>query len=414
MKDISPLKLSKKTNSKKDKIILFGFPLHNMGVQALTFTAVDQLKRRFPDQEIYFFNTQDFLRPEREKELFNFKILPWELDTKLRLLGISGRLFNVIFQDKWSKEIENRIKDVLKNSFCAIDISGYSLSSQWKFSLSVHYLLNITIAKKFNIPFYILPQSFGPFHYSFLQRIFLFPLIKFYLNYPEKVFVRERDGLKWIGKFRRKDVELSYDMVLLNREYNLKNIYKNEIQFRKIEIEPNSVGIIPNIRVLERTKKEILYPIYCAIINRIVDSGRKVYLLMHSKTESEIIGEIFEFFKENDNVKLLTDELNVFEMVNVIKKFDFIVTSRYHSIVHAYKNGVPALAIGWSEKYPEIMGDFGQLDYYFDVRNDLKEKEILKRLQKLLTNYREEREKIIKKYSELPPLSNVFDVFLPG
>ncbi len=363
----------------------------------MTFTAVDQLKRRFPDKEIYFFNTQDFLRSEREKEIFNFKILPWELDTKLGLLGIPGKLSSIIFEGNRNKEIENQIKDVLKNSFLAFDISGYSFSSQWKFSFSIHYLLNIMIAKRFDIPFYILPQSIGPFRYSIFQKIFLFPLMKFYISYPDKIFVRERNGLKWIGRFRERDFELSYDMVLLNREYNLNIYIKKEIPFKEIKIEANSVGIIPNVRVLERTKKEILYPIYFSMIKRILDSERKVFLLAYSKTELEIIKEIFEFFKRDNNVKILTDDLNVFEMVNVIKQFDFIVSSRYHSIVHAYKNGVPALAIGWSEKYPEIMGEFGQSDYCFDVRNELKEKEIIEKLEKLLINFKKERKKIIKK-----------------
>jgi colanic acid/amylovoran biosynthesis protein len=399
------------SKSRGDKIILFGFPLYNKGVQALTFTTIDQMKRKFPDKEVYLFSTKDFFEPNGEKNSFNFNILPWDLDTKIGLLGFPGSLYRKIFKSKIDKEIETQITNILENSFCALDISGYSFSSQWGFPMSVHYILNIMISRRFSIPFYIMPQSFGPFEYNFLQKIILFPLMKFYLSYPKKVFVRERDGLKWIRKFRKKDLEFSYDMVLLNKEYDLKNIYKRKIEFKDMKIYRNSVGIIPNIRVLERADKNILYPIYFSIINKILAEGKKVYLLAHSDTERNVIEELYEHFKENENVNLLTDDLNVFEIVNVIKQFDFIITSRYHSIVHAYKNGVPALSIGWSAKYPELMKDFGQLDYYFDVRDPLIESEILNKLARLTINLKEESKKIIEKYNSLPPLSKVFDIF---
>ncbi len=42
-----------------------------------------------------------------------------------------------------------------------------------------------------------------------------------------------------------------------------------------------------------------------------------------------------------------------------ISKSHCLVGSRYHGIVAALSQGVPALAMGWAHKYPELLADFG-------------------------------------------------------
>ena len=86
--------------------------------------------------------------------------------------------------------------------------------------------------------------------------------MKLYLKYPKKIFVREKDGIKWIYKFTRKNVEKIYDIVLQNQDYNLTNIFKKKVNLKNIEIENNSVGIIPNLRVIEHANSDEIYSIY--------------------------------------------------------------------------------------------------------------------------------------------------------
>ena len=46
-----------------------------------------------------------------------------------------------------------------------------------------------------------------------------------------------------------------------------------------------------------------------------------------------------------------------------------MIGSRYHSLVHAYKNGVPVIAIGWAVKYDELLNEFDQSTYSFEGRD---------------------------------------------
>jgi len=96
----------------------------------------------------------------------------------------------------------------------------------------------------------------------------------------------------------------------------------------------------------------------------------------------------------------------------VIKQFDFVIASRYHSIVHAYKNGVPALVIGWATKYSELLGNFGQLDYFSDCRSNINIDEMGNKLEKMMQDYKHEGERIINKMNILINKENPFDMLL--
>jgi len=392
----------------KENIIILGGNLFNKGAQAMTFTVVDQMKRRFPNKSIYLFSTQDFERIDKEKSMYKFDILPWDLRTKIGLLSFLGKLFK---KNNRYSYLEDSIRDVIRNTDFFIDISGYALSSQWSFLSSMAYLSNIIIAKKYLIPYYIFPQSMGPFNYPIKYKIFLYPLLKLYLKYPSKIFVRENEGLKCITKFTKKNVEKNYDIVLQNKRYDLANIYNEEIHFKDIKIEPNSVGMIPNLRVIEREDPNKIYSIYNSLVNRLTNAKKIVYILRHSYEDLEVCEKIKSLFLDNKNVKLISDDLNTIELENIIKQFDFVIASRYHSILHAYKNGIPALVIGWATKYFELLKEFNQLDYFFDCRNGIDINEIKSKTDKMMRNYKYEREKIIKKTNIISKKRNTFETF---
>ena len=59
------------------------------------------------------------------------------------------------------------------------------------------------------------------------------------------------------------------------------------------------------------------------------------------------------------------------EITNIFKNFDFVIASRYHSIIHGYEVGVPAVIIGWAEKYHELANLFEQEEFIFDTREKI-------------------------------------------
>lgn len=403
LKDILAVRRKKRPYSGRN-IVIIGGGLSNKGAQAMTFTVVSQLKNRHPDKNIYLFSNTDFKRSEEEKKKYNFSILPWGLREILATLTC----YQLHFGRDNKKIIHARyVREIIKQSVCFIDISGYALSSQFDFLASIIYILNIMVANKFSIPYYILPQSIGPFDYSILQKLILFPLFKIYLPYPKKIFAREHEGYRLARWFTKKNVALSNDIVMQNNEYDIGSIYNNSVKIKDIKIRPNSIAIIPNSKVIKRDMNKVAYKFYAEAIERLTSSGIYIYIISHCEQDINICNRLLQGIDYSQNVILIKDDLNCIELERLIKQFDFIIASRYHSIVHAYKNCVPVLAIGWATKYHELLKNLNQLQYYIDIRESLDTNKMNNALNALLNSYSHEKS-VLNKIKSLN-IHNIFD-----
>ena len=58
-------------------IIITGGELFNKGAQAMTFIAVDELKKRFPAHQILVLSELDLQRSKEEREQYAFQFIGW-------------------------------------------------------------------------------------------------------------------------------------------------------------------------------------------------------------------------------------------------------------------------------------------------------------------------------------------------
>lgn len=378
---------SKKSNSGKN-ILIIGGGLSNKGAQAMTFTVVSNIKKVFPSHEIYLLSSKDFKRDPIEKEKYTFNIIkwdmPWQDDLKLNIL--TGK--------------EHSYEKILNNTTMILDVSGYRLNSQSNapYLGSYNYLLDIKIAKKFSIPMYILPQSIGPFNYVSPELPLLWMLQKKYLEYPEWIYPRERAGVKAIKKFTSDNVKRRHDLVLTD-DYNVASVFEGSKKDLKVE-EP-AVGVVPNEKVSRRLDYEVMLNFYEKAIEKLRHEGFVVYLIRHSNPDLSIINDLKNLFPEDKGVIPVAEELYAFELEELISNLKFMISSRYHSIIHAYRNGVPCLVLGWAVKYQELLTDFNQSQYVFDVRNGINTSEILENLEKMMEKHSEESKTVKSKLEKI-------------
>jgi colanic acid/amylovoran biosynthesis protein len=392
-------------------ILITGGELFNKGAQAMTFTIVNELKSKYPQHELIVLSERDYNRDKEELQRYNFTIKPWFFQLKMKIYNPVSNLLYIFHKSDKNPELVSSEKEsiikILKNTDLLVDVSGYALSSQWGTKYSLNYLLNIMVAKKYNIPVLLLPQSFGPFNYRGVQSLLIKSLLKRYLKYPKKIFAREEEGYKFADNYTQNNLVRSLDLVLQNKnELNLNNIFKDpsSIELNIASVSKNSVAIIPNKKILNHGTENILKK-YVSIVRELLNCGKKVYLIRHSYEDLYICEHIKSNFSEKD-VVLLTDDFQSYELEKFIDKFDFIIASRYHSIVHAYKHGVPAIVLGWATKYQELAKVFSQENFLFDVRrliNDDDER-ILNKVIELNHSYKLESNVIKDRYASLNPI----------
>ena len=166
---------------------------------------------------------------------------------------------------------------------------------------------------------------------------------------------------------RNINVHVSPDIVLQSKEIDLNRIFTSFPIINIIKLETTrNVGIIPNVHTVDHNKEEDILNCYRKIIKQLRKLGKTIYIFRHLDDLS-LCKKIYEFVKSDINCYLIEDEMDCLSYSGFIKQFDFIIASRYHSIVHAYKEGVPAVILGWAVKYQELARITGQEKYVFDI-----------------------------------------------
>lgn len=384
------------------KIVITGGELQNKGAQSMVFICVSELRKRFPNHEIFVMS--DFYMDFEQEKIFCFNIR--KFGTVVDVIRKNNLKQNIYYMLKgYDKKENDKQKEFFRDVDLMIDISGYGIGDAWKKCDIDHYLYRIECAKYFGVKVYLMPQSFGPFKTfdkSWLKRT------KNALEYVSTIYAREQQGYDLLlENFNLRNVKRAYDLVLVNKSMNLNSVYKDVPIMYDIDIKRNSVAIIPNARNSRVFSENVLLEAYKSLIDKFIAYGKNVYILRHSNSDIDICDKIYRMF-HNNNIYLIEQELTCVEFSNIVNKFDFVVASRFHSVVHSYKNAVPCLTIGWAVKYLELHKLFHQEQYCFDVRNNFDISKLLSAAEDLLNNHSNQSEIIFKELNQVQK-HNIFD-----
>jgi len=387
-------------------IIITGGELFNKGAQAMTFITVHEIRKRFPDHRICLLSEMDLARPEAERQQYAFDFTNWYPIKFAR--GQHKPLLRMICKFRNGKEL-SQAEAIYKNCDAMIDVSGYALGSNWGAPNNNRYLDHLEFAHAFGIPVYLMSQSFGPFdfgdaHPGINERC------RRLLPGCRAILAREQEGYDaLVNTYGLSNVHLAPDLVLNNKEIDLANIFKKVPPFELPEIAPGGIGIVPNGRNLSVGNSEAVLELYRAAVGRGLEQGKTVYLLHHAASDARICAGLKQDFSEEERVVLLEKEFSCLEFNELVKQFEYLVASRFHSIVHAYKNAVPCITLGWAKKYEELLAQFGQGAYLFDVREEINPDQFIAAMDQMNENCASESKKIQSKLA-LVQQSNVFDV----
>lgn len=386
------------------KVLIVGANYNNKGAQSMLFITVDEIKKRFSEADIYFATAEII----DEKNLTFKRIYYNELSKSIALGGITGKIAFIksIIKDCVKFIIGKRnnlwmsldLKHLLPTINLIIDVSGFNLGKKWSVDIQEAYLTNIKLAKKYNIDMYLMPQSFGPFDYD-KDKKFLLDEINDLLQYPIRIYARENNGYKLLVKnFGLRNVELSADLVLQNSGIELEHIYKTKMEIELPLIASEScVAIIPNNQCIRYGNKDVIIDIYKRIIEQLLVAKKEVYIFRHSGEDLRVCKWIKDSFIDNDHVHMLDNDFNCIEYSEFIKGFQFVICSRFHGIVHAYRNFIPCIALGWAAKYQELTKVVDQEKYSFDITSQsFNASDVMFKLSYMIDHFKDESNLIQK------------------
>ena len=371
----------------------------------MTFVAVDALRKRFPDHEIYLLSELDRRRPEKERAQYRFRFTGWYPIKFARAQHNPALRLACLLRNR-AELLE--CEALYRNCDLMVDISGYGLGSNWGEKQLCLYLDHLEFAKAFGIPCYLLPQSFGPFDFHGEEKT-QGDRIPELLSSVKLICAREQQGYDDLRRlYHLENVILRPDLVLSSRDVSLNNVFSAPPAIELTAVGKNSVAIVPNENTVSAVGEEKILTLYGEIVRALVQAGKHVYLLSHSSADKWLCEKIKAQFP-NDEICYLDRDFSCLEYSELVKRFDFVICSRYHGIVHAFKNGVPCVSIGWAAKYHELMSYFGQEGYAFDVEAGLSSPEIIESIL-LLNDRREQESGKIRELLTTVQNENVFDL----
>ena len=380
-------------------ILITGGNFINKGAQAMVFITVDEIKKRFPGKKIIVVSDID----ATSKNNNNFCFLLRDS------VCLYGQKYKLIQHHYGKLDASKDASKIMKEIDMILDISGYTFGSNFGWMSSFLAAYRAKRAHKYGVPIYYLPQSFGPFQWTnFCGKVTRYCMSK-WLSYAKIIFAREEEGYNLLKEnFNLHNIFLSDDLVLQNKGIELSHIYHTIPLMNIPKINSGSVAILPNIRNYKYGNLPQLMQIYQTIINELLALNRTVYLVRHATEDLDFCQKIKHLYQNTQQVILLENDFTCFEYEIFIKQFDYLIASRYHAIVHAYKQGVPCLVLGWATKYLELLKKFSQEKYALDVRENIPGNKVKELILQMNVNWAQEKETIL---NALIPLQqkNVFD-----
>ena len=252
-------------------IIITGGGMVNKGAQAMTLIAVNELRRRFPDHEIYLYSPVDLENPDLDAGVYRFRFTGWyPLKFARCQKNFLLRLVTLLRSGVELKEAEA----IYRSCDALVDISGYALGSNWSDKVCNDFLDILEFAQGFGIPVYLMPQSFGPFDFT-PERQSIVRRIRQLLPGVKVIFAREQEGYDaLVNGFGLKNVRLAKDLVLTGREIDPEKVFSAKPVLDIPRTVPGSVGLIPNSMNTKLSSEEAVLDIYAGAVEKLLELGK--------------------------------------------------------------------------------------------------------------------------------------------
>lgn len=272
-----------------------------------------------------------------------------------------------------------------------IDISGFAYTDQWG-PQPIQDLATLTHYYRWRRrPVIMLPQAFGPFKRPECRAAFLKAL-----SCADLVFARDKRSWEYAADLAREPEKIfqAPDITLFYP--------RSQVQ-RSLPPTPYAC-LVPNVRMLDQGKdqwgdKYLTY--LCLIARELLNQGIQVQILVHDVTGGDLS------LAEDISRELTSPDLTIVReqdplvLKNIIGQSLLLAGSRYHSLVAAFANAVPAIGLGWAHKYEMLFQDFDCK--HFAIGPDRTIKAVLENVRELADSLSNEayRKRIASRLEEM-------------
>ncbi len=242
-----------------------------------------------------------------------------------------------------------------------LDASGFSYSDQWWVGCSLELADACKRWKRNGTKIVLLPQTFGPFSFSRTKKA-----IKTVVDTADIIFARDRLSYEHL-------IGIAGELPNIKIAPDFTNLVAGVLP-DDFDAEANRFCIVPNYRMLDKTSKEqskIYLKRMIACTQYLFEREQKPFILLHElDTDIKLAHEISDAVSGRLPVIVESDPV---KLKGIIGACEGMIGSRFHALVGALSQNIPALGTGWSHKYKMLFDDYGFPEGLLDVIADEEE-----------------------------------------
>lgn len=313
------------------------------------------------------------------------------------------------------------IKDYLKFDVIVYKGGGF-IHSYGKISdiyIFIYQLYYAIFAKRNGKKVIFLPNSFGPFKNALAKKIYIY-----IMNKTDLITVRENISKKQNANILKTQSFYFPDLgffIEKNKNFDFyKYLKQNNIEYDKSK---ENIGItVRPYNFSGHKNKDELFVKYIKSVSKFIEKYQKRYNIFliaqtmgpsNHENDRLAIKEVQKYLKKEVNI--VSDfELNANDLVSIYGHMDYVIGTRFHSVIFAFTQYVPCIAISYGGNKGEgIMKDFSlgkyeiKIDeisenYLVQLFNDLiNDTSLQERISRKLEEYNIQRNELIIKINEV-------------
>jgi len=315
-------------------ILLHGTGTHNKGAELMAIAVLEHFRARPNPPEFAvppsFGNYRDRVKYGlwtllAERRFGRSKLVAW--------------LAHSSFRKKYGLVNENDVVAVL-------DASGFAFGDQHGPGPTQTMADHCRRWKRQRKKVILLPQAFGPFTGSAIRSA-----CRVLVQNCDLVFAREEQSYQHLVDVvgQQPHIRMAPDFTPLVRG----------IIPEGWEPKDNILFVVPNMRMVDKTDQttaERYIPFLADTIKAVLHNGLHAIILIHTPEDRDLVKPIQDIC---DFPLDVVEETCPLRLKGVLGTAYAVISSRFHALVGALSQGVPALALGWSHKYSQLMQDYG-------------------------------------------------------
>jgi len=241
-----------------------------------------------------------------------------------------------------------------------LDASGFAFGDQHPVERTVGFARRTEKAKQAGKMVILLPQALGPFERPPVRN----------------AFARIVDAADLV--FARDDVSMEHAQRAVGTPDHLRQApdFTNTIQpeLSSDRDASNRACIVPNQRMVEHAESDEAAAAYVPFLGRCVEAvdaaGLSPVVLLHEQDDDGLAEDLQCHLDRSLPVHAESDPV---ELKRFLGESHLVIASRFHALVGALSQGIPAIGTSWSHKYEMLFEEYECSDMLLSVQADEKQ-----------------------------------------